>query len=189
MDLSNKKSAGSVLLLVLLFQGIWHSRHFVERVTQSLRRMIYDTPKMTYQHGMFHLRVCNHTRDIYRYFILDEVFETARFLKQPRIKRSKRFHYVMTSLVPAPCGVSRRKVVANLAINSENAIEWAEKYAAKMRLPALRVRSTAGAGSRVLMTVDNRVSNGRCGRRGGGLCARFRSGSRCSSSRRCCPSR
>ncbi|MDE6522180.1 MAG: hypothetical protein K2L17_05125 [Muribaculaceae bacterium] len=29
----------------------------------------------------------NHTRDIYRYFILDDAFETARFLKRPRIKR------------------------------------------------------------------------------------------------------
>lgn len=35
----NKKSAGSVLLLVLLICGCG-CRHFVERVTQSLRRMI-----------------------------------------------------------------------------------------------------------------------------------------------------
>ena len=73
------KSAGSVLLLVLLFQGIWHSRHFVERATQSLRRMIYDTLKGTYQRGIIRPKVCNHTRDIYRYFILDEVLKLPDF--------------------------------------------------------------------------------------------------------------
>ncbi len=36
----------------------------------------------------------------------------------------------MTSLVPAPCGVSRRKVNAKLAKFSEMAIEYAEKHKA-----------------------------------------------------------
>ncbi len=35
-------------LLVLLFQGMGHRRFIVERVTKSLRRMIYDTPKQSY---------------------------------------------------------------------------------------------------------------------------------------------
>lgn len=34
----------------------------------------------------------------------------------------------MTSLVPAPCGVSRRKVNAKLAKISEMTIEYAEKH-------------------------------------------------------------
>ena len=54
------------------YQGMWLRRFIVERVTQSLRRMIYNTPKGTYHQGIIHLRVCNHTRDIYRYFILDD---------------------------------------------------------------------------------------------------------------------
>ena len=36
----------------------------------------------------------------------------------------------MTSLVPAPCGVSRRKVNAKLAKFSEMTIEYAEKHKA-----------------------------------------------------------
>lgn len=54
------------------YQGMWLRRFIVERVTQSLRRMIYDTPKGTYQQDIIHLSVCYHTRDIYRYFILDD---------------------------------------------------------------------------------------------------------------------
>ncbi len=38
-------------LLVLLFQGMGHRRFIVERVTKSLRRMIYDTPKHSCRKG------------------------------------------------------------------------------------------------------------------------------------------
>lgn len=33
------------------YQGMWLRRFIVERVTQSLRRMIYDTPKETCRQG------------------------------------------------------------------------------------------------------------------------------------------
>ena len=34
----------------------------------------------------------------------------------------------MTSLAPAPCGVSRRKVAANVVIFSDRTIEYAKKH-------------------------------------------------------------
>ena len=46
-----QKAKDPYLLLVLSLQGIWHSRLIVERVTQSLRRIIYDTPKGTCRIG------------------------------------------------------------------------------------------------------------------------------------------
>ena len=53
-------------------------------------------------------RLNQHTPRHLHYSILDDKLETATFQKQPRTKRSKRFHYVMTTHVPAPDGVSRR---------------------------------------------------------------------------------
>ena len=41
----------------------------------------------------------------------------------------------MTSLVPAPCGVSRRKVNAKLQIISDTTIGYAEKYMTIIRKP------------------------------------------------------
>jgi len=83
----NKKAQDPYLLLILQTLGIWHSRHSVERVTQSLRRMIYDTPMMARQGAHISVSMIIIPEDIYRYFILDDGFETARFQGLPRIKR------------------------------------------------------------------------------------------------------
>jgi hypothetical protein len=59
--------------------GIWHSPYIEGRVTQSLRRMI-DTPRGL--HGEDAIRTWGMIiipEDIYRYLILVDVVETARF--------------------------------------------------------------------------------------------------------------
>ena len=80
MDILYKKSAGSVLLLVPLLKA-FALPDKVERATQSLRRMIYDTPKGTYRNGTILPRVFFIIpEDIYNCFILDFVKEVAKFL-------------------------------------------------------------------------------------------------------------
>lgn len=56
-----KKAQDPYLLPVLQTLGIWHSRHIVERVTQSLRRMIYEIP-MLKRHNVSNTGHCYHTR-------------------------------------------------------------------------------------------------------------------------------
>ncbi len=68
--------------------------------------------------------------DIYNCFILDFVKEVAKFLAAKNQAQVNAFHYVMTSLVPAPCEVSRRKVDAKLAKFSEIAMEYAGEHKA-----------------------------------------------------------
>ncbi len=82
-------SVGSVPLLVPLICGCG-CLNFVERVTQSLRRMIEYANKDTHERTL-PLGMIITPEDIYRYFILVDANETARFLKRSRIMRSKRF--------------------------------------------------------------------------------------------------
>lgn len=56
----------------------------------------------------------------------------------------------MPGVVPPPRDHVSRGLFANLAINSENAIEWAESYLAKMRLPARAGAEHCGRGKPVL---------------------------------------
>lgn len=54
------------------YQGMWLRRFIVERATQSLRRMIYDTPIESCHKRYNRYRVCYHTRDIYCYSSPDD---------------------------------------------------------------------------------------------------------------------
>ena len=66
----------------------------------------------------------------------------------------------MTSLVPAPCGVSRRKVNAKLQIISDTTIDYAEKYMTIIRKPSKTISVADGFMGQRIFPVGREIIPG-----------------------------